>query len=384
MTAQALEAAAVPAAALSTPPAGIKRSSSMRTTPRSSVDGSLSKHAHLSLRRSGSLRSSSVSPTAAVARAGSSRVLSPGAAAVSLPLAFEAAAAAEIPAGRQRAYASAAPAARVGRQVPSSRSARDSADGAVMMRLSEPGSDNWLTGCVSSSDATAAGGLISTGGGSELLTSDHEIMADPTPVQLFMELNEEIEAEGRAAMAAAEAAAAAKSDAAAAVSSPAALVCSGPDSGAAFAGARTSLDGVSAQVPPAGEASWGSGGADDKQSASPEPSRRNTQSDAASPEAEDLAAVPAAVDEARVSNTVDTRASLGHETAAAPPEPAVKALCSDSSAVAVASTAAAAVVPAGKAPVSERLQAAYDGESDLRDEEDAADQPSCGCKCVIM
>jgi hypothetical protein len=229
---------------------------------------------------------------------------------------------------------------------------------------------------------------MSTGGGSELLTSDHEILADPTAVRLFMELNEEIEAEGRAAMAAAEAAAAAKSDAAsaaavaAAASRSAVQVCSGPDSGDVLKGARPSSGGVSAQLPPAGEASWGSGGADDKQSASAQPSRRNTQSDAASPTAADLAALPAPVDEARTSNTVDTQASLGHETAAAP-EPAAKALGADSSAVARGGTAADAVLP-GKVPVSERLQAAYDGEIDLRDEDDAADQPSCSCKCVIM
>lgn len=79
------------------------------------------------------------------------------------------------------------------------------------------------TQAVANRTAAAVGGLIGPASGvacgdhgvpctdeiSELLLSEQDIMADPTAIQLFMELNEEIEAEGRAALEAAEAAAAA-------------------------------------------------------------------------------------------------------------------------------------------------------------------------------
>lgn len=400
-----------------TPPAGVRSTRSIRTTPRSSIDSSGGKHAHLSLRRSGSLRSVSDSPTAAAVRSSSGRVLSPYTEAVPLPLAFEAAAAAaEIPEGCE---APVVPGAGMlpSRGLPYS-SVHSNVDVAGVGHLAADACiESWLQPGHAGAPSGATGSLASMGGASSLLSSDGEIMADPTAVRLFMELNEEIEAEGKAAMAASAAAktaavasspsAAAAADPAAvavAVSAPAAVeVCdgaAGTQAPGVSASRRVSSRGASGQlageasgtagVQPVGEASWGSGGAEDlRHSVSPEShaAQGTSQPDAASasPAVAPVAAAPPA-DELRVSNTVETRLSASHEAPVTLTSKAEGAEGVDGSAApAVAAGSAAAAAPAHALAGDLPQQASSQGGSDADAEAAARDeQPSCSCKCVIM
>lgn len=406
-----LDPVTAPSAGAVTPPVGIKSSRSMRTMPCSSVDGSANKHAQFSLRRSGSLRSSYESPTTAGARTGSSaRVLSQPAGAVPLPLAFEVAAA-ELPEGSEvpTSAVSAAVSAAQTRTLSSSSADR----GAVATHRSTSDSETWLMPCAAPTGGT--GSLTSMGGGSELLSSDQEIMADPTAVRLFMELNEEIEAEGRAAMAAAAEVASAAKNAAAAptaagVSAAAAVPVSGPAGGSGTdcvqqglqVTRRVSSGHGPQQLPrdsaddvqPAGEASWGSAGQDERQSVSPESqvAERSMQSDAAAAAAAGTVAVPAAVDEVRASGPEDTRnMSAGGVDPAATAAAAVTSTAPGGKAsvgegASVSTSGAVTVLAKGPAQQQQQhQQASSQSGSPMQDDVDGVeDQPSCGCKCVIM
>jgi hypothetical protein len=345
---------------------------------------------------------------------------------VPLPLAFEAAAAAaEIPEGCEAPVlpgAGTAPASLRGLPYCSMHS---SVDGSGMGHLAADACiESWLQPG-RAGVPSAGSGLASMGGASSLLSSDGEIMADPTAVQLFMELNEEIEAEGKAAMAAsaaaktaaaasslssaASAAAAAAAEPAAAaeaaaVSGPAAAVevrSSADGAGAAGVSAgsrRTSSRGASGQLAgeasgsvqqPAGEASWGSGGAEDlRHSVSPESQGvQSTSNTGAEPAAAVVAAAegPLPADELRVSNTVDTRPSASNEAPVALTSKAEGAPEGAEGSGAAAATVSAAAAPAHVPDGGLSQQASSQGGSDADAEVDAPDgQPSCGCKCVIM
>lgn len=340
--------------------------------------------------------------------------------AVPLPLAFEAAAAAaEIPEDCQAPVVSGTGIASAFRGLAYS-ILHSSVDGAGVGHLAADACiESWLQPGRAAAAPSAGSGLASMGGASSLLSSDGEIMADPTAVQLFMELNEEIEAEGKAAMAASAAAktAAASSSlssaASAAAVAPAAAMAvafgapaaaevrSGSD-GARAAGVtagsrRVSSHGASGQLAgeasgtvqqPAGEASWGSGGAEDlRHSVSPEcqgvQRTSNTGAERAAPAAASVAAAegPLPADELRVSNTVDTRLSASSEAPLALTSKAEGAADSSAAAAAVAAAVAPVHVPGGGLS----QQASSHGGSDADAQAGAhEEQPSCGCKCVIM
>lgn len=341
-------------------------------------------------------------------------MLSPYTEAVPLLLAFEAAAAAaEIPEGRE---APVVPGAGMPpfRGLPYS-SVHSSVDGAGVGHLAADACiESWLQPGRAGAASGATGSLASMGGASSLLSSDGEIMADPTAVRLFIELNEEIEAEGKAAMAAsaaAKTAAVASSPPAAAVTEPAAVavavsapaaveVCdeaAGTQAPGVSASRRMSSGGASGQLAgeastgtagvqqPVGEASWGSGGAEDlRHSVSPEShaAQGTSQSDAAA------SAAPAPADELRVSNTVDTRLSASHEAPVTLTSKAegAEGVVDGSAAAAVAAGSAATAVPAHAPAGDLPQQASSQGGSDADAEAAACDeqQPSCSCKCVIM
>lgn len=350
-------------------------------------------------------------------------MLSPYTEAVPLPLAFEAAAAAaEIPEGCE---APVVPGAGMPpfRGLPYS-SVHSSVDGAGVGHLAADACiESWLQPGRAGAASGATGSLASMGGASSLLSSDGEIMADPTAVRLFIELNEEIEAEGKAAMAAsaaAKTAAVASSPPAAAVTEPAAVavavsapaaveVCdeaAGTQAPGVSASRRMSSGGASGQLAgeastgtagvqqPVGEASWGSGGAEDlRHSVSPEShaAQGTSQSDAAASAAPAVAAVaaaPAPADELRVSNTVDTRLSASHEAPVTLTSKAegAEGVVDGSAAAAVAAGSAATAVPAHAPAGDLPQQASSQGGSDADAEAAACDeqQPSCSCKCVIM
>lgn len=219
--------------------------------------------------------------------------------------------------------------------------------------------DSWLS---------SRPGPVSVGGAEGLLSSGQEIVADPTAVRLFMELDAEIEAEGRAAMAAAEAAAAAEATAAAEAAAAAKTAAAVTAAQAAFAAPAAAAARVSDSSTLGLEKSWQS------ESSLTEA----VEAAAAQQQQPGVVGAGTADGEAKAQKSPDDTAMAAAAAAVTVVHESLEAAGVSEAQVGSTSAGGLAASPGSSGGVQQ------EGTEGDEEEEGVQEQPSCGCRCVIM